>query len=143
MIPAIPAVPPDIPAVPETFVPLMTPVSVVPSGVAPLATTTVVQNFTIHGQVALAPLSNPDGITTGEFATVTFAITQPTDPALPRFIPTAAGFTKAPGFLALDLTGNPIFGFNDSNFILGPVIFRQARRPEERLRIIRKNPHVM
>jgi len=127
VIPATPADPtadPPVPAVPETFVPLITPVSVVPSGVAPLATTTIAQNLTIFGQVTLAPLRNPIGITTGEFATVTFAIAQPTNPALPRFIPTAAGFTKNVGFTVLDLTGNQIFGFNDSNFILGPVIIQ-------------------
>lgn len=93
----------------------LTPVIVVPSGVAPIATTTVVQNLTIPGQIAVAPLSNPNGLTTGEFATVTLYIT-------PGTVPTAADFSKATGFFVFDLGGNQIFGFNDSNFVLRVTI---------------------
>lgn len=103
--------------------PLMTPVTVAPSGVAAIAGTTLVQNLTLFGQVALAPISNlVTGFGTGEFATITFSITQPADPLVPRLIPTAAGFSKGQGITIFDLNGNPIFGFNDSSVVLTTVI---------------------
>lgn len=74
-------------------------------------------DFTQSGLVALNPLFNANGITTGAFATIEFTIT-------PGTFPTAADFTTATGFHALDLNGLEIFGFNDSSFVLGPVIIQ-------------------
>ena len=136
-------VPPVPPAVVPTITPLVTPVSVAISGVAlaggfifPQEFPGITQNpdyyplyaTTAVGTVAMTlrypdPLT-PTGITTGEFATVTFNIAQPTDPALPRFIPTAASFGKERGFTLLNLSNQVIFGTSDSNFIVGPVIFQ-------------------
>ena len=102
---------------------LVTPVAVVPTdpaSVFPLIipATTYNPDFSQSGKVALNPLFNPNGIGTGPFATITFTVT-------PGTFPTAADFTTATGFHALDyLTLNPIFGFNDSSFVLGPVIIQ-------------------
>lgn len=115
--------PQDVQLVLDVITPLMTPVTVVPSGVAAIAGTTLVQNLTLFGQVALAPLSNlVTGFATGEFATITFSITQPADLNVPRFIPTAADFSKGQGITIFNLDGNPIFGFNDSSIVLTTVI---------------------
>ncbi len=123
--------------------PLVEPTSVVVSGVAaaggfifpvdfaglsqnpdyfPLYPTTEVGTIamTLRSPDPLAPV----GITTGEFATVTFLIHQPSEfGSSGTFIPTAAGFGKGRGFTLLNLSQQIIFGTNDSNFIVGTVIF--------------------
>ncbi|MBK5274866.1 MAG: hypothetical protein JJE30_07430 [Desulfuromonadales bacterium] len=98
----------------------VTPVTVTPTdptGTFPLIIpgTTFNPDFTQSGVVALNPLFLPTGIGTGAFATIEFTIT-------PGTFPTAADFTTATGFHALDLNGIPILG--DSSFVLGPVIIQ-------------------
>jgi hypothetical protein len=100
----------------------VTPVAVTPTdpaGTFPLIIPGTPYNpdFSQSGVVALNPLFIPTGIGVGAFATIEFTIT-------PGTFPTAADFTTATGFHALDLNLNPIFGFNDSSFVLGPVIIQ-------------------